>query len=189
MLICSQCGADNLAGSVFCNNCQSPLTPPINLSSNINTSNTNSGTNTNNIQQLVAGVNNGIRACLIFEENRQPTGKSIQLSPPEFNTITLGRIADLREPQSIPDIELVKIGIKASKVSRKHLRFIYQNGIFFIEDIEYTDSNGKKHNTNGTLLQIHNTNDWIKLIPSQEHIINNNDKIMFGELIAKFIIS
>jgi hypothetical protein len=72
-----------------------------------------------------------------------------------------------------PDVDLDKYDLEA-KVSRRHARIIYANGMFSIEDLG---------STNGTFV-----NRGRRLIPGNAQVLNSGDEIIVGKTFLRFYI-
>ncbi|HEY9840360.1 MAG: FHA domain-containing protein [Candidatus Sericytochromatia bacterium] len=121
MIVCSNCQTQNPAGTLMCNQCLMPLTPPA--------SPQGGGAG------LAAGPAGAPRLRWVQIDNLQPTGCSLQLPDLDFEgEILVGR-NDLANAV-IVDLDLTRLGGIEHKVSRKHARLRYAGRQVTLEDWE-----------------------------------------------------
>jgi hypothetical protein len=181
-MLCPYCQLDNPDGSLFCIYCAMPLATTQNSGlqlkpSTISTTGNNSSQGTINGSphlQLYAGPrNSGIQAKLVVIENMQPTGESIPLpSPPYDSSIIIGR-NDLINGKVV-DLDLVRVGGFDKRVSRIHATLGYDTDHFYIEDL------GSSH---GTFVN------KTKLLKGNKQPLKTGDEIRLAELVLRLEIS
>lgn len=169
---CHDCGQDNPDGAMFCNICNMPLQ---NDMQNVIPIKANQRNNQQMKQKsphirLLAGGKKRPAYRLVVLENLQPTGETINLPSPPFNTpIIIGR-NDLKNG-NVVDIDLAGIGGCEKRVSRKHALVDYKNDSFILQDA------GSKH---GTYVN------KVKLGQGESVSLKSGDEIRLANMIFKF---
>lgn len=107
----------------------------------------------------------GVHANLVIERG-QAIGTEFPLSAEESN---IGRWD--ADNGVFPDIDLDAHDPEA-KVSRKHARILFQNGLYTVEDLG---------STNGTFV-----NRGRRLIPGNPHLLKDGDEIIVGKTFLRF---
>jgi len=154
-MTCSQCGTVNPQGTLFCNICFAPTGRTDTL--------------------LPAGplqISNGpVRSpWLIILENSIPTGQTINLPCPPYDSALLIGRTDLKNG-IVVDIDVTMYGGFDKGVSRKHAKILYENNNFFMEDWE---------SSLGTFINKE------KLSKGVQKVIKHDDEIRFANLIMRF---
>ena len=191
MIRCQTCGAENIDGSQFCDECGTPLRAaatdkpqigmpdfspqiaeyPIFQSSKATSigvppvrfePSTESGS-FGNIDKP-----NGVPKATLIIERGESTGTEFALASDESN---IGRWD--ADNGVFPDVDLDRHDPEA-KISRRHARIVRRDGKFLIEDLG---------STNGTFV-----NRGRRLIPGSPNVLNNGDEIIIGKTFLRFYI-
>lgn len=161
---CPLCGKGNPQGSYFCLDCSMPLvatTPTVKTTASGGSAHLHLAADPNAFSNVIR---------LVVMDNLQPTGESVNLPTPPYDTpLTLGR-NDL-ENGVVVDIDLTKLGGLKRRVSRRHAAIGDKNNGFFIEDT------GSSH---GTYVN------KAKITPHQPQPIHDGDEIRLAEMVFKF---
>jgi serine/threonine-protein kinase len=184
MIKCQSCGTDNLDGSQFCDECGNSLQgqvaandsrPPVSEPSFQVASVTSIGIEPV-IEQVVpaapAGETTktaeGVHATLVIERGTA-VGREFPLSAEESH---IGRWD--ADNGIFPDVDLDAFDPEA-KISRRHARIVYRDGVHQVEDLG---------STNGTYV-----NRGRRLIPGTPHRLQDGDEIIVGKTFLRFSIS
>jgi hypothetical protein len=178
MIICPNCGAANLAGAKFCDQCGTalgerteprapkaepraaeqtmPETTPSKLAGESSTM--------HEAQPAAPPPNRYVTGRLSLE----PTGARLEF-PPGRTEIQVGR----EDPVSdvFPEIDLTPFGGEAAGVSRRHARFTLQDGEIVIEDLD---------STNFTFVNRK------RVMPGSRQVVRNGDELRFGRITARY---
>jgi serine/threonine-protein kinase len=96
-----------------------------------------------------------------------------------FNLEKDNNLVGRRDPMSniFPEVDLSKFDPQ-TKISRRHARIWRQSDTFMLEDLG---------SSNGTVL-ITKTNEPLRLMKNQPHVLTNGDKIRLGDTMLHFIV-
>ncbi len=184
MILCSNCGHTNMAGSAFCENCGMQL------------AHDQKGSNEMASPRLAPTPPvpvQGSFAETLVEEKKAPGGAAAgdAHAGPALTMIT-GRLVILEsqtplpilpgnqmivigreDPVSgvFPEIDLDPHGGHEAGVGRRHAQLLIRNGQLFIEDLD---------SVNGTVVNKE------RLEPRKPHPVNNGDELRFGKMILVY---
>ncbi|HXG83686.1 MAG TPA: FHA domain-containing protein [Pyrinomonadaceae bacterium] len=191
MIRCQTCGAQNIEGSQYCDECGSTLSGGAENNGHAGTPNFRAqipdapvfqSTNVTSIgipapafepelkeKFCENGKNSkGTHAVLIIERGER-SGTEFALVADESN---IGRWD--ADNGIFPDVDLDRCDPEA-KISRRHARIIRQNGNYLIEDLG---------STNGTFV-----NRGKRLLPGNKNILTDGDELIIGKTFLRFKVN
>ena len=193
MIECQSCGTKNIDGSQYCDECGSAIAKGQSSSTDRELQSVKTHITEQPVFQAANVTSVGISP--IVEELKEHTAisserhKSDTESPRASLVIdrgeALGTEFFLTNDESyigrwdadngiFPDVDLDAYDTEA-KVSRRHSRIVFNNGIYSIEDLG---------STNGTYI-----NRGRRLIPGNSHVLKDGDEVIVGKIFLRFNVN